>query len=303
LVVDKFAGEESTFPSGNVSSHGGQAAYLADINSTSSGTRVAPLSVDVSANPSSWNNVLMQLDAIAALPSPPEVLSMSLGYSAADLFLKSKQLFDKDFSQNHPGVWSDTTKALYKQNLQNLVSSSQAQFDSSWGGLVQRTSQTMKKLVGAGVTVTVSAGNSGAASVLAKQYGLTLPPEFFNGVYSNLPKGVIVVGSTQTNSPGTKASNFSSYSTEVDVAADGDDVAFKNTSQTFDGTSYSAPQVAGLVADMLVLNRSLTPAQIDDIVKASATRIPGQESQVGAGLINREMALQMARNPSSLRTA
>ena len=226
---------------------------------------------------------------------------MSLGYSAADIFLKSKQLFDKDFSQSHPEAWSDATKALYKQSLQGLVSSSQKQFDSAWGGLVDRTNQTMTRLVNAGVTVTVSAGNSGAAYDLARQYGLSLPAEFFNGVYTDLPKGVIVVGATQTNSPGTKAANFSSYSTEVDVAADGDDVVFKNSTKALDGTSYSAPQVAGLVADMLVLNRSLTPAQIEAIIRASATSIPGQESQVGAGLINRERALQMAGSPSSMQ--
>jgi serine protease AprX len=64
------------------------------------------------------------------------------------------------------------------------------------------------------------------------------------------------------------------------------------------GTSFSAPQVAGAIALMLEANPSLTPAQVRDILRRSATPMPGYyTSEVGAGMLNIYGAVMEAAFP------
>jgi serine protease AprX len=58
------------------------------------------------------------------------------------------------------------------------------------------------------------------------------------------------------------------------------------------GTSFSAPQVAGVVALMLEANPHLTPAQIRDILQRTATPLPAYYAhEVGAGMLNAQAAV------------
>ncbi len=53
------------------------------------------------------------------------------------------------------------------------------------------------------------------------------------------------------------------------------------------GTSMATPHVAGIIALMLEANPNLTPLQIKQIIKETATNMPGYESwEVGAGHVN-----------------
>lgn len=67
---------------------------------------------------------------------------------------------------------------------------------------------------------------------------------------------------------------------------------------TGDGTSFSTPQVSGLAALMLSAKRDLTPAQIIDIIKATATVVlPGTSpGWAGAGRINMLSALRAVKS-------
>ncbi|MDX6613030.1 MAG: hypothetical protein QOD75_2216 [Blastocatellia bacterium] len=61
---------------------------------------------------------------------------------------------------------------------------------------------------------------------------------------------------------------------------------------TASGTSFSAPQVAGVIALMLEANPQLTPAQIRDILQRTATPLPPYyEHEVGAGMLNAHAAV------------
>ncbi|MEW6281574.1 MAG: S8 family peptidase [Candidatus Eremiobacterota bacterium] len=61
------------------------------------------------------------------------------------------------------------------------------------------------------------------------------------------------------------------------------------------GTSMAAPIVAGVVAQLLEANPHLTPDEIKDILRQSATPIPGYGPEAqGAGTVNPNRALELA---------
>jgi serine protease AprX len=67
---------------------------------------------------------------------------------------------------------------------------------------------------------------------------------------------------------------------------------------TANGTSFSAPQVAGAIALMLEANPSLTPAQIKLILQRTATPLPAYyEHEVGAGMLNVHAAVLQSAFP------
>ena len=67
---------------------------------------------------------------------------------------------------------------------------------------------------------------------------------------------------------------------------------------TSSGTSFSAPQVAGVIALMLEANPTLTPAQIRDILQRTATPLPPYYLyEVGAGMLNAQAAVLEAAFP------
>ena len=68
---------------------------------------------------------------------------------------------------------------------------------------------------------------------------------------------------------------------------------------TANGTSFSAPQVAGAIALMLEVNPSLTPAQVKDILQRTATPLPPYTThEVGTGMLNVHAAVLEAEFPS-----
>ena len=77
----------------------------------------------------------------------------------------------------------------------------------------------------------------------------------------------------------------------------------------FDGTSCSAPYVAGICALMLSANPILTPVQVRDALVNSCTDVvniestPGWDMYAGYGLVNTNMAMQLALTPIASFTA
>ncbi len=142
-----------------------------------------------------------------------------------------------------------------------------------------------------GVVIVAASGNSGEA-------GVTYPARYPN---------VIAVGAASAGDPGKRAT-FSAYGPEVDVVAVGEGVigtmaaAFcdeflrclnEDGYAEADGTSFSAPQVSGLVALILSRRPLTTPDGMLLILKATADKVPpgGQPDWAGAGRINMLNAL------------
>ena len=61
------------------------------------------------------------------------------------------------------------------------------------------------------------------------------------------------------------------------------------------GTSMASPHVAGVVALIRATNKSLTPAQVKELIKTSAQALPtNKNNELGAGLVDAEKAVQTA---------
>lgn len=62
---------------------------------------------------------------------------------------------------------------------------------------------------------------------------------------------------------------------------------------SFDGTSMATPHVSGVVALMKAANKSLSPAQVKQILQATALPLqPNSNNELGAGLVDAEKAVQ-----------
>ncbi|MFC5216064.1 S8 family peptidase [Streptomyces coerulescens] len=141
-----------------------------------------------------------------------------------------------------------------------------------------------------GVTVLASAGNAG---------------DVLNG--SSYPAGyagVIAVAATQQD--GTRA-DFSSVHTYNDVAAPGVDIISATNTGGYkqgDGTSPACALSAGVVALMKAKNPKLTPAQVNDVLIATADRpAGGGNALLGHGPIDAAAAVKAAASPPADKTA
>jgi hypothetical protein len=177
-------------------------------------------------------------------------------------------------------AYSDGAKVI------NLSLGSTCMASSQWTS--DPTYLAIQDVVARGVTVVAAAGNYAA-------YGnpLSCP-----GAYP----GVIGVGATNPN--GTWAS-FSEYNTSVDISAPGVDIAYAETSAGYvyfgAGTSYASPLVAAAAGLLKRTNTSLTPAQIESVLKHTAQDAGshGYDTKFGYGVLDAGKALDYAFQPSA----
>jgi subtilisin family serine protease len=66
----------------------------------------------------------------------------------------------------------------------------------------------------------------------------------------------------------------------------------------FEGTSFAAPFVTGTVALLKAKYPALTPSQIKEKIKSSATKMPCSHTVCGAGLLNISKSLDIVQNTS-----
>jgi serine protease AprX len=170
-----------------------------------------------------------------------------------------------------------------------------------------------KMLTDAGVNVVFSAGNTGpgadslnpysvapwvvsvgATDIAGKLAKFSSRGDFGSPLFR--PTLVAPGVSTVSLRPSTVASVTSaSGAAEPDNQLSASELPYYTTGS---GTSFSAPQVAGVIALMLEANPSLTPAQIRDILQRTATPLPPYYlHEVGAGMLNAQAAVLEAAFP------
>jgi len=121
--------------------------------------------------------------------------------------------------------------------------------------------------------------------------------------------GVVVVAAT--NRSGGKAS-YSNYGSVVDVAAPGGQkssgtsygiLSTINSGRTtpandsygfYQGTSMATPHIAGVAALLYATNPSITPTQVEQILKSTARPFPSTCSQCGSGIADAFAAVNAA---------
>lgn len=146
-----------------------------------------------------------------------------------------------------------------------------------------------------GGTVVVSAGNNNTDAI--------------NQSPANC-HGVITVAATDSTGDKASYSNFSLWLGVVDVVAPGSTIIAPNNTGTDgplfadygykSGTSMSAPHVTGVVALMLEKNPTLSPDEVEDIIKSTADQFgpffdcTPQEPICGHGMVNAFAAVNKA---------
>ena len=146
----------------------------------------------------------------------------------------------------------------------------------SWGGAgYSQTEQDVVNYASSkGILVVAAAGNDNTSF------------EHYPSAYSN----VIAVASTETDD---KKSSFSNFGSWVDISAPGRAILSTlpfDTYGSFSGTSMATPLVASALGYIWACFPSLTPSQVENLLKNTADNIDSQNSTqigfLGAGRIN-----------------
>ncbi|TMJ03978.1 MAG: filamentous hemagglutinin N-terminal domain-containing protein [Alphaproteobacteria bacterium] len=139
--------------------------------------------------------------------------------------------------------------------------------------------QAMQRLTQQGIILIAAAGNAGPKSA-----------PLFPGADPN----VIAVSATDVDDKTYKNANRGKY---VAIAAPGVDIlvpAPEGGYQLTTGTSVAAAHISGVVALMLERNKELKPAEVRSALTATAKKIGGAPTDVGAGLVDPVAALAKA---------
>ncbi|MFY0569078.1 S8 family serine peptidase [Archangium lansingense] len=147
------------------------------------------------------------------------------------------------------------------------------------------------KLEDAGILHVVTAGNTGDFLDTLDDMGVKYDGDFADSVLFN--EHTLVVAAS-TGGLKDRIADFSTPSDFVTVAIDGTDIEVEG-GRTADGTSFAAPQVTALIAEMRRINPDLTNDQVRDILAQAATDTRATEQEEGHGILDADKALALAR--------
>ena len=193
-------------------------------------------------------------------------------------------------------IWaSGGTVAGLPANAVNATPAKVISLSLGGGGACDNTTQAaINSARGRGTVIVVAAGNSNANAANFSPASCS---------------GVITVAAT--NRSGGRAF-YSNFGAVVDVAAPGGDTSSAatngvlstlNTGATtpgadtyayYQGTSMATPHVSAVVALMLAKNPTLSPDQVESLLKSSARAFPATCTQCGSGIVDAAAAVAAA---------
>jgi subtilisin family serine protease len=152
----------------------------------------------------------------------------------------------------------------------------------------KRFEQALEDAVARGVIIVGIAGNQGNA-----QRGQAVAEVMYPGRLDE----VLAVSAT---TDGDLLASFSNRGPGVAFCAPGEGITTLTkggTAATQSGTSFAAPHVSGVLALMLSVNRSLSPAEAVRILEETATDLgtSGKDDMYGNGLVNALEAVREAQ--------
>ena len=172
-------------------------------------------------------------------------------------------------------IWSGIWKA-YQDGIKII--------NVSWTGIGSDPNLlAVQEMTNNGVVLVFAAGNT--------------PNSTSHSAYANIPGVINVSGVDATNNHGNTGNAHNQW---VDVCAMSENVTVCKPGNTYGGewgTSFAAPQVAGVVALIRSINNNLTPAEIENIIKSTTDPIADAHlypGQVGTGRVNAYKAVRAA---------
>lgn len=235
------------------------------------------------------------------------VVNFSLGASKArcvqKLYSDATLCLQKNLPFNHPGVpdsYAMLSNIATAGNLsmEKLVSSDPKIRNAERGRLSQflidqvstgydndhtlkasqkRYDRAVQSFEARSNSVVVSAGNHGSIleqlSKMNGGYALKAPDDFSRNLLEN--NAVTSVGATETTpwkSSGVQRAGYSSKSAGVDVYAAGGLGLYDNSGQEVQGTSFAAPRVAAMMAELHRRNPGASSAQIERLLQQLLTQ-------------------------------
>ena len=160
------------------------------------------------------------------------------------------------------------------------------------------TTRAVDRAAQRGVTVVVSAGNSGCASPDSCWYYVNTPAD---------ADSAIAVGAI---TPDSALASFSSRGPTADgrrkpdVVVQGQNVIAawpEGRYARVGGTSFASPQVTGLVAQMLQVNPGLSPTEVRGLLRRTASQADAPDNEMGWGIVDAEAALAAAERRARAR--
>lgn len=156
-----------------------------------------------------------------------------------------------------------------------------------------RTTRAVDWAAKHGVVVVVSAGNSACAEPDSCWYYVNTPAD---------ADSVITVGAVEADS---SVASFSSRGPTADgrrkpdIVVQGTEVVAAWNDRGFaqvNGTSFAAPQVTGIVAQMLQIAPGLDPIEVRRLLRQTASQSQAPDNAVGWGIVNADAALRAAEH-------
>ncbi len=153
------------------------------------------------------------------------------------------------------------------------------------------TTRAVDEAARQGVTVVVSAGNSGCDAPKGCWFYVNTPAD---------ADSAIAVGAI---APDSSVATFSARGPTADgrrkpdVVVQGEKVpaAWENDQYArVSGTSFASPQVTGIVAQMLQINPTLGPIQVRTLLRTTASQAHAPDTTRGWGIVNAEAAVRHA---------
>ncbi len=156
----------------------------------------------------------------------------------------------------------------------------------------ERYDEVSRKASEAGLAHVVTSGNLGSFASELEDLGVETDQQFFRSALANDYKTVVGAvdnrnGSATFNSPNAGA-EISAPGVNLEITTQEGNTERKN------GTSFAAPQVAALIAQIKAANPNLSPQEIEDLIISEAGRSRGPRDEVGAGVIQPEEVLELA---------
>ena len=163
----------------------------------------------------------------------------------------------------------------------------------------ERYDDVSQQVADAGISHVLSSGNRGAIRDYLDEHGVQTGEDFYESSLVN--DNATVVGATDSKGTETLADDtgFEGNSPDAgaEISAPGTDremTTQDGQTHTGSGTSFAAPEVAAVMANIQAQHPELSPQEIEDLLVQTAAPVDAPATDVGAGAVRAEEAMAAA---------